>query len=65
VGSPHVDTHDVSEQFALSLGDFGSEHGGELCVESGSMETTRVNTHGRLAKVGLFFTNPARLNLKA
>lgn len=54
VGSPHIDTHDVSEQFALSLGDFGSEDGGggELCVESAPMEVTRVNTHGRLAKVG-------------
>ena len=46
-----MDTHDVSEQFAVSLGDFNSDNGGELCVESGSMEVTRVNTHNRLAKV--------------
>ena len=29
-GSPHVDKHDVSHQYAIALGDFD---GGELCVE--------------------------------
>jgi len=52
VGSPHIDTHDVADQFALSLGDFHAEDGGELCVESAPGEVTQINTRGRLAKVG-------------
>ena len=47
-GSPHVDTYDISYQWAMSLGEF---EGGQLCVESGAAEVCVVNTHGRAAKV--------------
>eukprot|EP00966_Prymnesium_polylepis_P051891 1201779-Prymnesium_polylepis.1 len=47
-GSPHVDTYDVSYQWATSLGEFD---GGQLCVESGPAEVRVVDTHNRAAKV--------------
>ena len=47
-GSPHVDTYDISYQWAISLGDF---QGGELCVESGADEVSVVTTRNRAAKV--------------
>jgi len=47
-GSPHVDTYDISYQWAVSLGAF---EGGQLCIESAPDEVSVVNTHGRAAKV--------------
>ena len=47
-GSPHVDTYDISYQWAISLGEF---EGGELCVESGADEVSVVTTRNRAAKV--------------
>ena len=47
-GSPHVDTYDISYQWAISLGEF---EGGELCVESSPGEVSVVSTHNRAAKV--------------
>ena len=47
-GSPHVDTYDISYQWATSLGDF---EGGELCVEAAVDEVRVVTTKGRAAKV--------------
>ena len=47
-GSPHVDTYDISYQWATSLGEF---EGGELCVESAADEVSVVTTRRRAAKV--------------
>ena len=47
-GSPHVDTYDISYQWAVSLGAF---EGGQLCIESAPDEVSVVNTHGCAAKV--------------
>ena len=47
-GSPHVDTYDVSFQWALSLGDF---EGGALCVEAAADEVAVVDTKHKAAKV--------------
>lgn len=49
-GSPHVDTSDVTYQYAISLGGF--QTGGELCVQSERMNEVHVlNTHDRIARV--------------
>ena len=47
-GSPHVDTYDLSYQWAVSLGDF---EGGELCIESAPDEVGVVDTRRKPAKV--------------
>mmetsp|Transcript_33751 Transcript_33751/g.67276 ORF Transcript_33751/g.67276 Transcript_33751/m.67276 type:complete len:220 (-) Transcript_33751:178-837(-) len=47
-GSPHVDTYDISYQWALSLGNF---EGGQLCMESAPGEVSVIDTHNRAAKV--------------
>ena len=47
-GSPHVDTYDITYQWALSLGDF---EGGALCVESAYSEVRVVDPPGLAAKV--------------
>eukprot|EP01045_Picozoa_sp_COSAG04_P049866 COSAG04_NODE_19881_length_406_cov_0.671010_2_plen_60_part_01 len=46
-GSPHIDRHDTSFQYALSVGDFRS--GGDLCVEEGPGHVAVVRTKERLA----------------
>jgi hypothetical protein len=48
VGSPHIDTQDIGPQYCLGLGEYS---GGELCIESGSCEVSRINTRGALVKV--------------
>lgn len=49
-GSPHVDTSDVTYQYAISLGGF--QTGGELCVQSKNPNEVNVlNTHDRMARV--------------
>lgn len=49
-GSPHVDTSDVTYQYAISLGGF--QTGGELCVQSENLNEVYVlNTHDRMARV--------------
>ena len=47
-GSPHIDTENVAPFYGLSLGDFT---GGEVCVESGALEVTQVETRRRLGKI--------------
>ena len=47
-GSPHVDTYDISYQWAVSLGEF---EGGKLCIEAGPGEVSVVDTRNRAAKV--------------
>jgi hypothetical protein len=52
IGSPHVDRHDVTHQYALSLGSFDHKKGGQLCVESDPPGGIHViNTYHRLARV--------------
>jgi len=48
-GSPHIDTHDISYQWTISLGDFHG--GGELCVESSPQEVCVIDTQHKGAKV--------------
>ena len=50
-GSPHIDTYDIAPQYALSLGDFVNNGGGELCVEESAMQVAKVDTRGAMAKV--------------
>ena len=59
VGSPHIDTQNIGPFYGMALGDFrnieAQDHvprrGGALCVESGPMEVTYVDTKGKMAKV--------------
>ena len=63
VSSPHIDDRDQSFQYAVSLGDFDSSTGGQLCVEGYSLKgdddsreiheeyLCAVNTHNRIARV--------------
>jgi hypothetical protein len=51
-GSPHVDSKDATFQFAVSLGSFDHETGGELCVERGDGgEIVMINTFQSIAKL--------------
>jgi hypothetical protein len=50
VGSPHIDSGDISYQYAISLGSF--DGGGQLCVESEDHRTVaQVDTHCKLARM--------------
>eukprot|EP00041_Stephanoeca_diplocostata_P036856 m.1364155 g.1364155 ORF g.1364155 m.1364155 type:complete len:153 (+) comp24946_c0_seq36:1849-2307(+) len=49
VGSPHVDSSDISYQYALSVGDFSA--GGELCVEVCPRTVAVITTKDRIARV--------------
>jgi hypothetical protein len=51
-GSPHIDSGDISYQYAISLGGFTT--GGQLCVESeepGGGKVMVVDTHNKVAKI--------------
>mmetsp|Transcript_73511 Transcript_73511/g.186277 ORF Transcript_73511/g.186277 Transcript_73511/m.186277 type:complete len:487 (+) Transcript_73511:84-1544(+) len=49
-GSPHIDSSDVTYQYAVSIGDFTS--GGELCIEGDRPDRVWVvDTHDRVAKI--------------
>lgn len=61
-GSPHVDTHDVTHQYACSFGTWVGG-GGELCIEDAQQPSELihvVNTRNRMVKVDGRYTHWVR-----
>ena len=47
--SPHIDTENIGPFYGISFGDF--QGGGQIAVESGPCEITKLNTFQRFGKV--------------
>ena len=61
-GSPHVDTHDVTHQYACSFGSWRGD-GGELCIEDAHRPCELVhvvNTRNKMVKVDGRYTHWVR-----